>query len=38
VSSSEGRVRVGANGVANLATLKSELEQPLLHRISGTAE
>jgi uncharacterized protein YhdP len=33
-----GRVRVSANGSANLATLKSELDLPLLHRISGTAE
>ena len=38
VSSSEGRVRIAANGVANLATLKSELDLPLVHRVSGTAE
>jgi uncharacterized protein (TIGR02099 family) len=38
VSSSEGRVRIAANGVANLAALKSELDEPLLHRVSGTAE
>ena len=38
VTSSEGRVRIAANGAANLATLKSELDEPLLHRISGTAE
>ena len=38
VANSDGRVRIAANGAANLATLKSELDLPLLHRISGTAE
>ncbi len=38
VANSDGRVRIAANGAANLATLKSEFDLPLLHRISGTAE
>ncbi|MEO8752971.1 MAG: DUF3971 domain-containing protein, partial [Casimicrobiaceae bacterium] len=38
VSSAEGRVRIAANGTANLALLKGELELPVLQRISGIGE
>ena len=38
VSSAAGMVRIAANGTANLSTLKSEFDFPLLPRISGTTE
>src|SRR5450755_3129929 len=39
IASAEGRVRVDAQGTANLATLRSEYpSQPLLNRVSGTTD
>ncbi|MCC6193295.1 MAG: TIGR02099 family protein, partial [Burkholderiales bacterium] len=38
VLSADGGVRINATGTANLATLKSEFDFPLLPRISGSTE
>ncbi len=38
VASSEGRVKVSANGTATVASVRNEFDLPLLRRASGTAE
>ncbi|MFO1398618.1 MAG: YhdP family protein [Burkholderiales bacterium] len=38
LSSAEGVVRVNASGVASVANLKSELDWPLMNRVSGSTD
>ena len=38
VASEDGRVRITANGTANLATLRGELDSPWLARVGGTTD
>ena len=38
VVAQDGAVRVNAGGTVNVATLKSEFDVPMAHRVSGTAE
>jgi len=38
VASGDGRVSIAANGSVNLVALRSEVDLPLMHRVTGTAE